>query len=138
MSPLPNISNVLQVAISTRRTTQSGVVQGGLISPVLFTVYMKDMRTPYIHVELALYADDTALTATSRSPSHAVGYLETYLSRFEHCLHDLSIAIVSKCTAVLLAKIKRCVQNPRPVQLFGGPIQRFQTAGKLGQHLLPG
>ena len=38
---------------------------GGLISPVLFSLYV-DMPPPSHHVELDLYADDTAIIATSR------------------------------------------------------------------------
>jgi hypothetical protein len=59
-------------------------------------------------VELAQYADDTALIATSRDPSLLVGYLEGYLGRLELWLRSWRIAInVSKSTAVLFAKTAR-------------------------------
>ena len=45
------------------------VAQGGLISPVLFNLYVNDIPTPSRHVELALYADDKAIIATSRKPT---------------------------------------------------------------------
>ena len=60
---------------------RAGVAQGSLISPVLFSLYVNDMPTPSRHVELALYADDTAIIATSRKPALLVTYLETYLSK---------------------------------------------------------
>ena len=53
-----------QTATISRRGMRPGVAQGGLISPVLFSLYVNDM--PPHHVELALYADDTAIIATSR------------------------------------------------------------------------
>jgi hypothetical protein len=53
----------------------AGVAQGGLVSPVLFSLYVNDMPTPFCHVELTQYADDTALVATSRSPSLLGGYV---------------------------------------------------------------
>jgi hypothetical protein len=56
-------------ATSSRRVMRAGVVQGGLISPVLLSLYVNDMPTPSHHVELALYADDTAVIATSRKPT---------------------------------------------------------------------
>jgi hypothetical protein len=116
-------------ATSTRRNMRAGVAQGGLVSPVLFSLYVKDMPAPSRHTELALYADDTALTATSRSPLLLVSYLETYLNRLELWLRDWRIAInVSKSTAMLFAKTTRCIQRPRPVQLFGEPIQWIDTA----------
>ena len=58
----------------------SAVAQGGLISPVIFSLYVNDMSTPSHHVELALYADDTAVIATSRKPTLLVSYLESYLN----------------------------------------------------------
>ncbi len=70
-------------ATSSRRGVRTGVAQGGLISPVLFSLYVNDMPTPSRHVELALYADGTAIIATSRKPTLLVSYLETYLSSLQ-------------------------------------------------------
>jgi hypothetical protein len=64
------------------------VAQGGLVSPVLFSLYVNDMPKPSRHVELALYADETALIAASRSPLLLVRSLETYLYRLDFCLRD--------------------------------------------------
>jgi hypothetical protein len=41
-------------AISSTRRMRAGVAQGGIISPVLFSLYVNDMPTPSRHVELAL------------------------------------------------------------------------------------
>jgi retron-type reverse transcriptase len=69
-----------QAATSTSRRMRAGVAQGGIISPVLFSLYANDMPSPSRHVYLAVYADDTAITATSRQPALLVRYLETYLN----------------------------------------------------------
>jgi hypothetical protein len=61
---------------ATCRGIRTGVAQGVLVSPVLFSLYVNDIPTPSRHDELAQYADDTALVATSHSPSLLVGYLE--------------------------------------------------------------
>jgi hypothetical protein len=58
-----------QTAISSTRHMRAGVAQGGIISPVLLSLYVNDMPSPSRHVELALYADDTAIIATSRQPA---------------------------------------------------------------------
>ena len=63
-------------ATSSRRGMRAGVAQGGLISPVLFSLYVNDIPTPSRHVEVALYADDTTIIATSRKPTLLVSYLE--------------------------------------------------------------
>jgi len=72
---------------------RAGMAQGGLISPVLFNLYVNDMPTPSHHVELALYADDTAIIATSRKPTLLVNYLESYLNDLQRWLSEWRIAI---------------------------------------------
>ena len=56
---------------------RAGVAQGGLIFPVPFSLYINDMPSPLHHVELALYADDTAIITTSRKLTLLVSYLES-------------------------------------------------------------
>jgi hypothetical protein len=104
----------IQSATSTHRGMRAGVVQGGLVSPVLFSLYVKDIPASSRHVELAQYADDTALIATSGSPLLLVGYLQAYLGRLERWLRDWKIAIsVSKGTAVFFVKAGRSIEQPR-------------------------
>ena len=80
-------------ATLSRRGMRAGLAQGGLISPVLFSLYVNDMPKPSHHVELALYADDTAIIATSRTPLLLVSYLQAYLSHLERWLTKWRIAI---------------------------------------------
>jgi hypothetical protein len=81
-----------QTATSSRRGMRAGVAQGCLISPVLFSLYV-DMPSPSHHVELALYADDTAVIATSRKPTLLVSFLESYLNDLQRWLSEWRIAI---------------------------------------------
>jgi hypothetical protein len=106
-----------QTATSSRRGMQAGVAHGGLISPVLFSPYFNVMPTPSHHFELALYADDAAIMATSRKPNLLVSYLESYLNDLQRCLSEWRIAInVSKSTAIIFAR--RLIQS-RLVTLSG-------------------
>jgi hypothetical protein len=122
-----------QTATSTRRGMRPDVAQGGLISPVLFSLYVNNMPVPSRHVELALYADATAIIATSRSPALLVSYLEAYFSDLERWLRVWRIAMnVSKGNAMLFAKAGWRFPKPRPVQLLGEPIHWVDTALYLG------
>lgn len=86
------------------------------------------MPTPSRHVELALYADRTALGAMSRKLSLIISYLEIYRSRLELCVRDWKVAIsVSKSTAVLVAETARRIQRPRAVQHFEEPNREGQN-----------
>jgi hypothetical protein len=89
------------------------------------------MSIPSRHVELALYADDTAAMATSRKPELLVSYLESFLSDLERWLKEWRIGInVSKSTAMLFTRTR--IQKPRPVQLFGETILWVDAARYLG------
>jgi low affinity Fe/Cu permease len=89
------------------------------------------MPIPSHHVELALYADVTAITATSCKPALLVSYLEPYLADFEHWLREWRIAInVSKSMVMLFTS--RHIQNSCPVLLFREPIIWVDTAHYLG------
>jgi len=92
-----------------------------LISPVHFSLYFNNMHTPSHHVELALYADDTAIIATPRKPTLLISYLESYLNELQRWLSEWRIAVnVSKSTAIIFARAGRSIIQPRPVTLFGG------------------
>jgi hypothetical protein len=71
--------------------------RGGLISPVLFSLYVNNIPSPSRHVELDLYADETAIIATSRKTTLLVTYLESYLNDLQLWLSEWRMAInVSK------------------------------------------
>jgi uncharacterized protein with PQ loop repeat len=65
-----------QTATSSCRVIRVWVAHGGLISLILVSLYVNDMPTFSHHVELALYENDMAIIATSRSPTLLVSYLE--------------------------------------------------------------
>jgi len=95
------------------------------------------MPPPSHHVELALYADDTAITAASRKPTLLVSYLGSYLNDLQRWLSEWRIAInVSKSTAIHFARAGRRFTQPRPVTLFGEPIEWVDTTRYLGVTLV--
>jgi len=103
---------------------RAGVAQGGFISLILFSLYVNDLPSQSHHVELALYAEDTAIIATYRKPTLLVSYPESYLNDLQQWLSDRRFAInVSKSTAITFARARRRFIQPRPVTLFGEPIE---------------
>lgn len=71
------------------------------------------MPSPSQLVELAFYADTTAVIIVSRQTALLDKYLETYLSELEWWLNEWRIAInVSMSSAMLFLKMGRRVTNP--------------------------
>jgi hypothetical protein len=103
------------------------------ISPVLFSLYVNDTPSPSHHVELALYADDAAIIATSRKPTLLVSYLEAYLNDLQRWLTEWRLTInVSKNTACIFARSGRRFIQPRPLTLFGERIEWVDITRYLG------
>jgi len=102
-----------QTAKSSRQGMRAGVAQGGLISPVLFSLYVNDKPSPSHHVELVLYADDTTIIATFGKPTLLVSYLESYLNDLQRWLSEQRIAInVYKGTAIIFGRVEGASSSP--------------------------
>jgi hypothetical protein len=117
-----------QMATPSPRGMRAGVDQGGLISPVIFNLYVKNMPSLSHHVELILYADDATIIATYHKPAQLVSYLESYFNDIRWWLSAWRIAIVvSKSIAIIFARCGQRFIQSRPVTLFGEPIQLVKT-----------
>jgi hypothetical protein len=83
------------------------------------------MPSPLHHVELVLYA---TIIATSRKPTLLVSYQQSYPNDLQRWLSAWVIAInFSNKTAILFERAGRRFIQPRPVTLFGEPIQWVDT-----------
>jgi hypothetical protein len=91
------------------------------------------MPSPSHYLELALYADETAIITTSRKPTLLVSYPESNLKDLQRWLSEWRIAVnVSKSSATIFARTKRGFIQPRPVTRFWEPIQWVDTTPYLG------
>jgi hypothetical protein len=125
-----------QTATLSRRGMRAGVADGGLISHLLFSLYVNDIPSPSHYVELPLYADDTAVIAKSRKPTQLVSYIESYLNDLQRWLCELRLAInISKRSAIIFACAGRRFTQTRPVTLYGEPIEWVETTRYLGVNL---
>jgi hypothetical protein len=103
----------LQTSTTSRRGMRAGVAEGELISTVLFSLHVNDMPSPSHRVELALYAEDTAIIITSRKPTLFISYLESYLNDLQRWSSEWKIAInFSKSTAIIFARAGRRFIEP--------------------------
>ena len=103
----------------------AGIAQGGLVSPVLFSLYVHDMPVPSRHVELALYADDTANIATSRKPALLVSYLEAYLSELEQWLREWRIIVSKSNTALREGRVASPQASTGAAPRGANPVGRY-------------
>ena len=113
-----------QTASLSRGDMRVGVAQGRMITPVLFSLYDNEISSLSHHVDLALHVDETAIKATSRKPTLLVSSLESYLNVLQRWSYEWWMTInVSKSTAIIFVRAGRRFTQPRPLILFGEPIQ---------------
>jgi hypothetical protein len=63
-------------------TTQSGVPQGSILGPILYSTFTADIPETE-QTMTATYADDTAIVASHQNPIAASRKLQNHLNQFE-------------------------------------------------------
>jgi hypothetical protein len=91
---------------SPLRSLTAGVPQGSLLSPLLFAIYMSDVPLPSDpHTRIALYADDTTVYSSSKSPALLCKHLQRYLDTLTVWCRDWKVTInAMKSKAILISK----------------------------------
>jgi hypothetical protein len=111
---------------------QSGVPQGSILGPTLYSIYTADLpQTEY--TTLATYADDTTILASHRNPHEASRLLQLHLDKLGHWLQRWRIKANETKSAHITFTLKR--DTCPPVILNGSPIPQRDTIKYLGLNL---
>ncbi|GFU62881.1 RNA-directed DNA polymerase from mobile element jockey, partial [Trichonephila clavipes] len=104
--------------VSSPRPIRSGLPQGSLNSPLLFTLYVNDMpQTDLSH--LAMFADDTAIITQNKRFSVVISNLQHYISLLELWLTDWKVIVnASKSACLMFTSRPRLPVGLSPVQIF--------------------
>ena len=95
----------IENAYSNWRVVQCGVLQGSLLGPLLFNIYINDITYVTKNMELRLYADDTTGYAASNSPATLEFYINSDLVRLSQWLEDSYLTInTTKTQAMIVGK----------------------------------
>jgi len=111
---------------------QSGVPQGSILGPVLYSIFTADLPVSD-QTLIATYADDTAILASNTDPLTTGRHLQQHLEKLEHWLKRWRIrANESKSTHITFTL--RCGECPA-VYLNGTIVPQRTTIKYLGIHL---
>lgn len=115
--------------LSNPRPIRAGVPQGSCLSPLLFTLFTSDI--PRTHqVEIALFADDTALYTSDRNPARVRIRLQKALTELSSWFRKWRIEVnPTKSAAVYFSNKFR---KPLAITLYEEPIPWVNSARYLG------
>lgn len=120
----------IQKTYSTVRTLEAGVPQGSVLSPILYSLFTRDIpKTP--KSQLAVYADDTAILARSKSPALLNRYLQDATTAIELWMSKWLIKVNPEKSSALFVTRKR-IQPTTHVKMFGENINWVKQVKYLG------
>lgn len=116
---------------STPRPIKAGVPQGSALSPVLFSIYTSDIpHTP--NVELALFADDTALYSRGWKMNIQRSHVQRALNTLGDWFRKWAITVNPEKSAAVCFHPSRRKTPVTPLKLNGKPIPWVKSTKYLG------
>ena len=123
-------------AFSQSLPVSHGVPQGSILGPLLFILYIHDMKDYLQHSYILQYADDTTLCVSSTNLSSLVNNLNADMQSIEqYCQSNMLVLNVAKTKAMLFSGRKD--YNPDILNLSsnGFPIEFVANFKYLGIHI---
>lgn len=111
---------------------ESGVPQGSVLGPLLYTIFTSDM--PHLdEVTVATYADDTAFLATSTSASEASNLIQEQIDKLQTWLNYWNIKVNENKSTHVVFSLRR--GDLPSVYMYGSQIPNSDTVKYLGMYL---
>jgi hypothetical protein len=119
--------------ISDAVELDSGVPQGGILSPVLFIIFVSDMEDWVTHSEVFTYADDTSTDTSSRNVSEVIQCLEEDAEKILQYMASNGLVANPEKTVFMLLGANQGVEAR--VKVGRAQILQSETAKLLGMEI---
>ena len=120
--------------LSSTAPVKCGVPQGSILGPLLFILYINDIKHHIDGVELGLYADDTVIYTHNENAHLAQKSLQEKLNGFVEWSKTNELTINSQKTKLMIFGTRSCVKKARDTSIMIGTslIQQVPSYKYLG------
>ncbi len=124
---------VFRNSTSSYRKVKQGVPQGGVLSPILFNLYMSSMPSPPGNIRLETYADDSNILNSGPKIEPVVEEINNYLATLNTWFHNRNLEISpSKSSATLFTTSSNECSLELDVQINGEQVPTVKKPKFLG------
>lgn len=118
-------------SLSDPQPIPAGVPQGSVLAPLLFTYFINDIPK-HPNTDVALFADDTALIATSWKKDKSISYLQRHIDILQIYYTKWKIQLNSAKTTLTVFSQLRKDKLTTPLQVNNTIIETSPTVKYLG------
>lgn len=119
-------------AVSNPVSVELGVPQGSVLGPLLFILYMNDIKETLTVAEVNLFADDTVLFVIADSIQEAYSLLRPELNRMAEWLKEKKLMLNVKKTKYMIIRNQRKTDSEESISIDGEDIERVEVTKYLG------
>ena len=116
--------------LSSAAPLYAGVLQGAVLSPLLFSLYMNDI-VKCTDANVNLFADDTSVFVTDKSPSGLQVKLQAVVDKLASWFDSWALAVNHRKSPLMVLTTRRSVPAQN-VSLAGDVIQQATSHKHLG------
>ena len=125
-------------AKSKHRKMRQGVPQGGVLSPLLFNLYMSKLPTPPGDIRLVTYADDSTVLNSGKQTGPICDQLNEYLVTLNSWFEERNLHISApKSSATLFTTFSNEMSKVLPIKVNNKPVPTIKNPTILGVTLDP-
>ena len=118
---------------SRRKKMKQGVPQGGVLSPLLFNLYMSKMPQPPTKVKLVTYADDGTILSSDKKIEPICDKINGYLETLNNWFSSRNLFISApKSSATLFTTWSNEAKTQLPINIAGTAVPTVQDPKILG------
>lgn len=120
--------------MSEKLTVNSGVLQGSILGPLVFTVYINNLSENVINAQMHLYADDIIIYCSAKSPAETILRLQKAFENIQLNLQAFNLVLNDKKTKCMFFTRTRKPgpSLPQLHTLQGRPIESVCSYKYLG------